>query len=33
VRQIGPKSRDAFELVWTFFGYKTDDEELRNIRL
>ena len=33
VRQIVPKGRDAFELVWTFFGYKTDDEELRNIRL
>jgi anthranilate 1,2-dioxygenase large subunit len=33
VRQILPKGRDAFELVWTFFGYKTDDEELRNIRL
>ena len=33
VRQIVPKGRDAFELVWTYFGYKTDDEELRNIRL
>ena len=33
VRQILPKGRDAFELVWTYFGYKTDDEELRNIRL
>ncbi len=33
VRHILPKGRDAFELVWTYFGYKTDDEELRNIRL
>ena len=32
-RQILPKSKDEFELVWTYFGYKDDSEELRNIRL
>tara|TARA_R110002074_G_scaffold373069_2_gene548799 strand:- start:58963 stop:60210 length:1248 start_codon:yes stop_codon:yes gene_type:complete len=32
-RQILPKGKDAFELVWTYFGYKDDSEELRNIRL
>lgn len=32
-RQILPKGKDAFELVWTYFGYKDDNEELRNIRL
>ncbi|RLA07799.1 MAG: Rieske (2Fe-2S) protein [Gammaproteobacteria bacterium] len=33
VRQILPKSEGEFELVWTFFGYEDDDEELTNIRL
>ncbi len=33
VRQILPKSESEFELVWTFFGYEDDDEELTNIRL
>ena len=33
VRQILPKSESEFELVWTYFGYTDDDEELRNIRL
>ncbi|MDF1830574.1 MAG: Rieske (2Fe-2S) protein, partial [Cycloclasticus pugetii] len=28
-----PKGKDEFELVWTYFGYKDDTEELRNIRL
>ena len=32
-RQILPKGKDEFELVWTYFGYKDDSEELRNIRL
>ncbi len=32
-RQILPKGKDEFELVWTYFGYKDDTEELRNIRL
>lgn len=32
-RQILPKGRDRFELVWTYFGYRDDSEELRNIRL
>lgn len=32
-RQILPKGKDAFELVWTYFGYQDDSEELRNIRL
>jgi anthranilate 1,2-dioxygenase large subunit len=33
VRQILPKGKDEFELVWTYFGYSDDSEELRNIRL
>lgn len=33
VRQILPKGKDEFELVWTYFGYTDDSEELRNIRL
>ena len=32
-RQILPKGKDEFELVWTYFGYKDDTEELRNYRL
>lgn len=33
VRQIVTHGPDAFELVWTHFGYADDDEEMRNIRL
>jgi anthranilate 1,2-dioxygenase large subunit len=33
VRQVLPKGKDEFELVWTYFGYTDDNEELRNIRL
>ena len=33
VRQVLPKGKDEFELVWTFFGYTDDSEEMRNIRL
>jgi len=33
VRQIIPHKTDAFELVWTHFGYADDDEEMREIRL
>lgn len=32
-RQILPKSPGEFELVWTYFGYKDDTDELRNMRL
>lgn len=32
-RQILPKNENEFELVWTYFGYADDTEELRNIRL
>ena len=32
-RQILPKGKDEFELVWTYFGYKDDSEEVRNYRL
>jgi len=28
VRQILPKSESEFELIWTYFGYEDDDEEL-----
>ena len=33
VRQIVPKNEKEFELVWTYFGYEDDDEELDAIRL
>jgi len=33
VRQVLPKGKDEFELVWTCFGYTDDSEEMRNIRL
>lgn len=33
VRQIVPYGPDAFELVWTQFGYTDDDAEMRAIRL
>ncbi len=32
VRQILPKAVDAFELIFTFFGYEDDDEEMLQIR-
>lgn len=32
-RQIVPKGPDRFELIFTYFGYEDDDEELRAIRL
>ena len=33
VRQVLPKSASEFELVFHFFGYEDDDDELRNMRL
>lgn len=33
VRQVLPKSASEFELVFHFFGYADDDEELRALRL
>lgn len=32
VRQLLPKGVDAFELIFTFFGYEDDDEEMTRIR-
>ena len=32
-RQVLPKAPDQFELIFTYFGYEDDDEELRAIRL
>ena len=32
-RHILPKGPDQFELLFTFFGYEDDDEEIRRIRL
>ena len=32
-RQILPKAPDQFELIFTYFGYEDDDEDLRAIRL
>lgn len=32
-RQIVPSGPDAFELNWTFFGYATDDDAMRERRL
>jgi anthranilate 1,2-dioxygenase large subunit len=32
-RQILPKAPDAFELVFTFFGYADDDDEMRERRI
>src|SRR5581483_1446446 len=32
-RQLVPRGPQAFELVWTFFGYADDSEEMTNIRL
>ncbi len=33
VRQVLPKAPDRFELIFTYFGYEDDDEEMREIRL
>lgn len=33
MRQLIPKGPGAYELAWTFFGYKTDDEEMVKRRL
>ena len=33
MRQILPLGPHAFELVWDFFGYADDDEEMTRIRL
>ena len=33
VRHIIPRGLDHFELIFTFFGYADDDEELRAIRI
>lgn len=33
MRQILPMGPHAFELVWDFFGFADDDEEMRRIRL
>jgi len=32
-RQIVPNGPDAFELIFTFFGYEDDDEEMRAMRI
>ena len=32
-RQILPKRPDAFELLFTFFGYADDDETMRQRRI
>jgi salicylate 5-hydroxylase large subunit len=33
MRQLVPRGVDAFELHWTYFGYATDDDEMRTRRL
>lgn len=33
LRQILPKGPEAFDLVWDFFGYADDDEEMQEMRL
>lgn len=33
LRQILPKGKGAFELIWHFFGYKDDSEQLRSFRM
>jgi salicylate 5-hydroxylase large subunit len=33
MRHLVPKSANAFELAWTFFGYDTDDEAMITRRL
>jgi len=32
-RHILPKAPDKFELIFTFFGYEDDDEEMQKIRI
>jgi salicylate 5-hydroxylase large subunit len=32
-RQIVPRGPEAFDLIWTFFGYADDDEEMSERRL
>lgn len=32
-RHIVPRGPQAFELIWTFFGYESDSEEMTKIRL
>ncbi|MBC7204362.1 MAG: hypothetical protein H5U29_12765, partial [Pusillimonas sp.] len=31
-RQMIPRGPNAFEVIWTIFGYEDDDEELANLR-
>lgn len=33
IRQVRPKSHNEFELVWTYFGYEGDDEDMRLLRV
>jgi salicylate 5-hydroxylase large subunit len=33
IRQVIPKGPEEFELVWTFFGFEDDDEEMRKRRI
>jgi salicylate 5-hydroxylase large subunit len=33
MRQLIPRGPNSFELAWTFFGYKSDDEAMRTRRL
>jgi anthranilate 1,2-dioxygenase large subunit len=33
VRQIVPRSPSTTELIWTFFGFADDDEEMKRLRL
>jgi len=32
-RQLVPRSPESVELIWTFFGFADDDDELRRLRL
>jgi salicylate 5-hydroxylase large subunit len=32
-RQVIPKGPGSHELVWTFFGFEDDDDEMKNLRL
>ena len=33
IRQVRPKSHNEFELVWTYFGYEGDTEDMRLLRV
>jgi salicylate 5-hydroxylase large subunit len=33
IRQVIPRGPDAFELMWTHFGFEDDDEEMRRRRI